>query len=283
MFRCPGNENAPERAIPMSRFFNALIVLGWSTHSGFADNQEQAKKADANKIPPAFVQLLKGSADDFIKKFDKNKDGFLSKDELPPALAKVFDKFDTDGNGKLDKKEVEQMLQVLRKRFGQEEKKPAVNSQQVDKAVARLLEQMDTDKDGKISRAEAKGRIAELFDQLDTNKNGFLDKNELRQAAMRLLAAQAAQGSKGAQPPKPAAITGPEFDDLDKNADGRLTKDELQGTPFGDHFDEIDTNKDGKIDRKEFEAYLKKLAAKEAEKKEADKNEEKKPVKAPKQ
>ncbi len=265
----------------MSRFFIAVIVLGWSTQSGFTDNQEQTKKAEAKTVPPAFVQLLKGTADDFIKKFDKNKDGFLSKDELPPALRSVFDKFDTDGDGKLDRKEVEQMLQVLRKRFGQEEKKPAVNSQQVDKVVARLLEQMDTNKDGKISRAEAKGRIAELFDQLDTNKDGFLDKNELRQAAMRFLAAQAAQGGKGAPPPRPAAITGPEFDDLDKNADGRLTKDELQGTPFAEHFDEIDTNKDGKMDRKEFEASLKKQAAKEAEKKEAGKKEEKKTERKP--
>jgi Ca2+-binding EF-hand superfamily protein len=266
----------------MSRFFIALTLLACWTACGFADQQDQTKKPEVKKgPPPAFLQLLKGSADDFIKRFDKNKDGVLSKNELPPALANIFDKFDTDGDGKLDKKEVELMLQALRKRFNQEEKKPANNNPQVDKVVARLLEQMDTNKDGKISRAEAKGRIAELFDQLDTNKDGFLDKNELRRAAMRFLAAQGAQGKNGGQPPQPARILGPEFDDLDKNADGRLTKDELRGTPFADYFDEIDTNKDGKIDRKEFAAYLKKQAAKEAEKKETAKNEEKKADRKP--
>jgi Ca2+-binding EF-hand superfamily protein len=264
----------------MNRLLIAIISFTCWTLAALADDQAQTKKPEPKKVPPAFVQLLKGSADDFIKKFDKNKDGFLSKDELPPALAKVFDKFDTDGDGKLDKKEVEQMLQALRKRFGQEEKKPPITNPQVDKVVAQLLERMDTNKDGKISRAEAKGKIAELFDQLDTNKDGYLDKNELRRAALRFLGAQ---GANGGQPPPSAAFRGPEFDDLDKNADGRLTKDELQGTSFAEHFDEIDTNKDGKIDRKEFEAYLQKQARKEGEKKEAGKNEEKKILKDSKQ
>jgi Ca2+-binding EF-hand superfamily protein len=256
----------------MNRFLIAISVGAWWTFAAFADNQTETKKPETQKAPPPIVQFLKGSADDFIKRFDKNKDGFLTKNELPPALAKVFDKFDTDGDGKLDKKEVEQMLQALRKRFAQEQAKPASCNPQVDKVVERLLQQMDTNRDGKISRAEAKGRIAELFDQLDVNKDGFLDKNELRQAAMRFLGAQGAQGKNGGQPPPAAPLRGPEFDDLDKNADGRLTRDELQGTPFAEHFDEIDTNKDGKIDRKEFAAYLKKQAKAEAQKKEVKKD-----------
>jgi Ca2+-binding EF-hand superfamily protein len=52
----------------------------------------------------------------------------------------------------------------------------------------------------------------------------------------------------------------PDFDALDLNADGRLTRQELKGTRFAEVFEQIDTNKDGKIDRKEFEAYLKKTS-----------------------
>src|SRR5436305_1094404 len=65
------------------------------------------------------------------------------------------------------------------------------------------------------------------------------------------------------QPKKPpvAALLKANTDELgkphDKDADGRLTRDELKGTPWADRFDDIDANKDGKIDRKEFEAYLK--------------------------
>jgi len=236
-----------------------------------ADTQESAKNTEnKQQVPPFVTLLLQGGADNFIKRFDKNKDGALSKDEVPPGLAKIFDRFDKNKDGKLDKQEIENLLQVMRQRFGESNKKPnanrnknpPANNAQVEKMVERLLEQMDTNKDGKISRAEATGRIAQFFDQLDTNKDGYLDKEELRKAAARFVANQG--GNAGPAPGAPPR--GPEFDDLDKNADGRLTRDELKGTTFGDHFDEIDTNKDGKIDRKEFEAYLKKQREKATEK-----------------
>jgi Ca2+-binding EF-hand superfamily protein len=218
-----------------------------------------ADKPEVKPLPPFLVESLKGSAEDFIKRFDKNKDGYLTKDELPPRLAQAFDRFDRNGDGKLDKQEVEQMLQMLRKRFGIEKNEPVAAGPEVDRIVARMLERMDTDKDGRISRAEAKGPLAENFDRWDTNKDGYLDKDELRRVAARFLA------NRGGGPERPGertAAAGPDFDALDLNADGRLTRDELKGTPYFDHFDEIDTNKDGKIDRKEFEAYLKKQAAK---------------------
>lgn len=49
-----------------------------------------------------------------------------------------------------------------------------------------------------------------------------------------------------------------DFDALDKDADGRLTREELKGTRFLNRFEEIDTNHDGRIDRREFEAFLRK-------------------------
>jgi hypothetical protein len=102
-----------------------------------------------------------------------------------------------------------------------------------------------------------------------------LDREELRKAAARFVANQAGKSGPGPGAPK----RGPEFDDLDKNADGRLTPDELKGTAFGDHFEEIDTNKDGKIDRKEFASYLKKQAEKDSEKSSDDSKSAKKPEK----
>jgi len=48
----------------------------------------------------------------------------------------------------------------------------------------------------------------------------------------------------------------------DANADGRLSKEELKGTPWLAKFAEIDANGDGLIDRREFEAYLRKIAEK---------------------
>ncbi|HEY1860813.1 MAG TPA: EF-hand domain-containing protein [Gemmataceae bacterium] len=134
--------------------------------------------------------------------------------------------------------------------------KKSADNPEIDRTVAKWLEQFDTNKDGKISKDEAKGKLAENFDRFDTNKDGFFDKEELRPVAAFMIAARA-NGPAGS-----ARNQGPDFDDLDRNADGRLTRDELKGTPYADHFDEIDTNKDGKIDKKEFTAYLKKQAAK---------------------
>ncbi len=60
----------------------------------------------------------------------------------------------------------------------------------------------------------------------------------------------------------PFAHAGPDFDALDKNADGRLTPDELKGTPLAARFAEIDTDGNGSIDRRKFENFVRREAAK---------------------
>ena len=252
----------------------SVLVLVLAAVAGISSLAQAAdKEKPANQKPkkpqaeaPAFLKL---SANDFIKRFDKNGDGVLTKDELPPRLAPMFDKADTNGDGKLDKQEVERMLQVLRKRFAENAKPgdnskpatakgtPGANDKEIDRLVDNMLQRMDANKDGKISREEAKGPLAQAFDKFDTNKDGFLDREELRRLAAARLRNAGPGGrpaNPGEQPRKPTL----DFDALDLNADGRLTREELKGTPLADKFDEIDTNKDGKIDRKEFEAYLKK-------------------------
>ena len=64
---------------------------------------------------------------------------------------------------------------------------------------------------------------------------------------------------------------GPDFDSLDKNADGRLTPNELKGTPLAQRFAEIDADNSGQIDRREFDRFLKKQAKSADEKQKSDK------------
>jgi len=142
------------------------------------------------------------------------------------------------------------------------EKSKAKAGADPESMVDLILQRMDKNKDGKISKSEAEGRIADNFDRIDTNKDGFLDRKELLEMARRM-----SVGMGDRRPPFPG---GPgfgrpdpnDFDALDKNADGRLTRAELKGTRFADLFDQIDTNKDGKIDPKEWAAYHAKTKAK---------------------
>ena len=106
----------------MSRWFLlplALAVFALVQSSDAADDKDDPKKA-----PPAIAELLKSRPEEFIKRHDKNKDGYLTKDELPPALARIFDRLDTNGDGKLDKDEVAAMFKMLRQRFERTEQAP---------------------------------------------------------------------------------------------------------------------------------------------------------------
>jgi Ca2+-binding EF-hand superfamily protein len=246
----------------MHRLLAVWPILALTFSFGTTATADDAKGRPA---PPELAKLVQGSADNFIKRFDKNNDGYLTKDELPPRLAAMFDKLDKNGDGRLDKQEVAEMLQVLRKRLGtpaEAAKNQGANQPDAERIVKMWLERMDTNKDGKISKDEAQGPLAKGFERLDTNKDGYLDKTELRRAAEQLLAARKATsgGTDGKGPGKGRDLT--DFDALDRNADGRLTREELKGTPYYDQFDKIDANKDGKIDKKEFEKYLHKQGEK---------------------
>lgn len=260
-----------------SRVRFAVTVALWSVLGlrGAASAPQDAKKADARPVPPALAELLKGNAQDFIRRFDKDKKGYLKKEDLPPRLADLFDRGDKNGDGKLDRQEAAQLLDGLRKFYGLDKpaQPAAPGKEEIERVVDQILARMDANKDGKISRDEAQNFVKANFDQFDTNKDGFLDRNELRQVAVRFLANRPGNPTAQRQPGQPRRpeprVEEPDFDALDLNADGRLTRDELKGTPYADKFDAMDTNKDGKIDRKEFSAYFRREAEKkqQAEKK----------------
>jgi Ca2+-binding EF-hand superfamily protein len=229
----------------MLRPFSALAVMICLAAS--ATGQTEEKKPLGKPLPPELAQLLQLSPEEFVKRFDMNKDGALSKDEMPPFFARAFERgADANGDGKLDRTEVAAMLTRMRGFMAQPQNAPT----DVEKFVTSVLDRQDENKDGKISRAEAKDRLAGMFDQVDTNKDGFVDRAELRVLAQRMVV-----GQKGPGPLE--AKAGPDFDSFDKNADGRLTPEELRGTPFFAAFAEIDADASGQVDRREFERYLK--------------------------
>ncbi len=217
--------------------------------------------------------LLKLSPDQLLKLWDKNKNGFVERDEVPQQVQAVFDQLDKNGDGKLDQAELGQLLDLLKKRrmnqeAGQDKAKGKNKGTtgESDREVNALLKRLDANQDGKISKEEAAGRpLAKAFAALDRNKDGYLDRSELAVWVQRAARANAGKAGKGQGAADIAARNNTfDFDSLDKDADGRLTMEELQGTKWAELFDKIDTNKDGHIERKEFENYLKQTAAESA-------------------
>jgi len=161
--------------------------------------------------------------DAFLKANDRNKDGYLSRDELPERFRHNFNNLDTDKDGKLSRQELArgavylqsgprpsdvvfllvemsdcdeccaEELQIiydfLRKLDNNKDGKihadelKASREELISKRIAAIFRNLDANKDGKISREEAKGQIKRHFDELDANQDGFIDRGELTRAA----------------------------------------------------------------------------------------------------
>ncbi|GIW81287.1 MAG: hypothetical protein KatS3mg105_3094 [Gemmatales bacterium] len=70
-------------------------------------------------VPGAFSQQDRsGFVDRLFREHDKNKDGYLSKNEIPSTMARVFPRIDRDGDGKLSKSEVAAVADKLERFLG---------------------------------------------------------------------------------------------------------------------------------------------------------------------
>ncbi len=104
--------------------------------------------------------------DDWIQhmfeKHDANKDGNLTKSELPDRMQRHFDKVDKDGNGSLTKEEV-----------------TLAHQERKEKRLTAMMMRFDTDSDGKVSEAEVVAFATEKFKKADENGDGTLTKEEI--------------------------------------------------------------------------------------------------------
>ncbi|HWB07870.1 MAG TPA: hypothetical protein VG826_01410 [Pirellulales bacterium] len=192
-----------------------------------ADPQELFKQLDTNgdgQIEPDEVpQQARGRLEQLMLDYDANRDKALSLAEFrrghemlrtqagisqpaPPQPRGLLGVLDTDGDGKLSKKEIASADESLRKldRDNDGELSPgelaAVLPPQPGQAPAptakspegdgrpgpaRLLERLrslDADGDGKWSESELPPFLRQQFAKIDANKDGSVDADELRQA-----------------------------------------------------------------------------------------------------
>jgi len=218
-------------------FLTTLSLLALSAVGLALADEPKAKPRDkADKGASAW------DVDEFLKMHDKDKDGSLSREELPERYRHNFDRIDANKDGKLSRdelrkgagylharrrpsdvvfhlvemsdcdeccaEELQRIYAFLRKLDTDKDGK--IHADELKSArealaqgrVERILKELDADKDGKISRAEARGQIKKYFDELDANKDGFVDRAELLRGATE----HPKDGSprKGDSPPKKA-------------------------------------------------------------------------------
>jgi len=102
---------------------------------------------------------------------DKDGDGKISKEEAPEFMQTFFDRVDTNGDGVLDKAEMEAMRQ--RRGSGGSRGGP------------RNLMQFDKNGDGKVSKEELPEEMQPMFDRADANGDGAVDAAEIEQMRSR--------------------------------------------------------------------------------------------------
>jgi len=179
------------------------------------DQTKDEKKGEKAKGRPLV------DVDAFLKEYDKDKDGYLSKDEMPEWLHYNFARLDADKDGKISKEELRKGMAYLQQR-----RRPS-------DVVFVLVEMSDCDE----GCGEEAQRAYEFLRKLDKNKDGKLDADELKAGREQILK-QRVDGI---------------FSRLDADKDGKISKQEARGL-VKEHFDELDRNKDGFVDRDELTA-----------------------------
>jgi Ca2+-binding EF-hand superfamily protein len=129
-----------------------------------------------------------------------------------------------------------------------------------------LFQKLDANKDGVVERSEVPPRGIPSFDRLlkaaDKNKDGKLEADEMSAVAKSMPAGGGGAVGKGGGAAKavmnlpPAFSPNPlaRFKAMDKNNDGKVSREEFTGRPM--LFDRLDTNKNGFIDRDELRPLL---------------------------
>jgi len=107
----------------------------------------------------------KDNFEDFIfEKFDKNHDGQLNKKEHFNIHFSRFERIDDNENGNITKKEL----------------KESIFSNKKSDFLDYYLKKYDSNNDGKVMKLELIKKSKEEFNKLDTNNDGLISKTEYK-------------------------------------------------------------------------------------------------------
>jgi Ca2+-binding EF-hand superfamily protein len=206
----------------------ALASYGWAEDKQEKPRQNEpaqaTKPADTDK---STTNQKPFDVDAFIKKYDRNGDGVLDRNELPALLQRRFADMDSDKDGKLSRDELRQHVDILRQ---SENIAPHRRERMLD-LVQLVGPIVQSDEPGR----EIVQRVYDILQQIDSNGDGKIDRDEweaMRQHALEWRVNAMLERQGAAQ-------------------EGKVSKENARGR-LRHHFDEWDLNHDGFVDRDEL-------------------------------
>tara|TARA_R110002111_G_scaffold2705_4_gene17919 strand:+ start:3604 stop:4317 length:714 start_codon:yes stop_codon:yes gene_type:complete len=110
-----------------------------------------------------------------LSRMDQNRDGMISRNEVPPQLQNQMAGADLNGDGTLNRLEQMAVLDRAKILSG----RPDANGSGLN---ADIFQKLDKNRDNAISPAEVPRPLQRLFRTLDTNQDGSLDAAEQKAA-----------------------------------------------------------------------------------------------------
>jgi Ca2+-binding EF-hand superfamily protein len=126
------------------------------------------------------IALAQSQADAFHKA-DLNGDGFIDAKENESVIQSAFKEQDANGDGFIDLSEMENYLQTHV--AGQEGRRVALPVSAMMQVASRGIQSMDVDKDGKISADEYHSSALKQASMLDRDQDGRIALKEFPGAA----------------------------------------------------------------------------------------------------
>lgn len=194
-----------------------------------------------------------------FERMDKNKDGKLTKDELPSQLSENFDRLDANSDGSIDLTEVEALAGMIGR--GAQAAGGAAGSSM----FGAIFDRQDKNSDGKLTADELpedrRAIFEKMVERLNPEGKGELSKEQFITGMQMLAGAPmgapiARPGTDGPGPgttvpsTAPPMMSGPVVRALDTNSDGKLDKEEIENASKSLAI--LDRDQDGELSMREL-------------------------------
>lgn len=220
----------------------------------FAGSGDSDRERDSRRRRP---DSSRGSRDtpspaDFIRRFDKDGDGKVTREELPQnyrlRIGKRFSEYDKNEDGALNEAEVAALLKSgassdSRRPSRTPSRSPGRMRDTDSDSQDLLFSILDRDRDGKLSKRELQA-AASIIERLDRDRDGALSKRELAAGTNDRSSSDRKPSERSSRDRASRERISSYIKGLDENSDGRITREEARG-PVKERFDSYDQDGDG--------------------------------------